>query len=54
MDSYVDNITSIVKKTYQTISGLDTSSLLGLILAVGFVTLVVGLIRFEVLFQEFQ
>jgi undecaprenyl pyrophosphate phosphatase UppP len=49
MDSYVDNITSIVKKTYQTISGLDTSSLLGLILAVGFVTLVVGLIRESIL-----
>jgi undecaprenyl pyrophosphate phosphatase UppP len=49
MEVSVDNITSIIKKTYQSISALDTSSLLGLILAVGFVTLVVGLIRESIL-----
>jgi uncharacterized membrane protein len=49
MEITVDTITSLIKKIYQSISSLDTSSLLGLILAIGFITLVVGLIRESIL-----
>jgi hypothetical protein len=45
----VDSVISFFTKLYKGISALDTNSLLGLILAIGFVTLVLGLIQESIL-----
>ena len=45
----VDSVISFFTKLYKGISALDTNSLLGLILAIGFVTLILGLIQESIL-----
>ena len=45
----VDSVISFFTKLYKGISALDTNSFLGLILASGFVTLVLGLIQESIL-----
>ena len=45
----VDTITSLLKKVTTILTNLDTSSILGLILAVGFMTLIYGLVSESIL-----